>query len=42
MSQRGLGLEDLKFDEEVSIKTLKNRIKALEEENKHLKDQVQK
>lgn len=28
--------------EEVLIKTLKNRIKALEEENKQLKDQVQK
>ncbi|MET3657044.1 cell division protein FtsB [Sporosarcina psychrophila] len=28
--------------EEVLIKTLKKRIKALEEENKQLKDQVQK
>lgn len=28
--------------EEVLIKTLKGRIKALEEENKQLKDQVQK
>ncbi|GAC42580.1 hypothetical protein PPOP_1937, partial [Paenibacillus popilliae ATCC 14706] len=30
------------LSEEVLIKTLKNRIKALEEENKQLKDQVQK